>query len=427
MAHGFVQVVRRDRTPFERFFWILVIVAACVPCILFAGVAWTHFWHHPTVITLERDHWNWVTAFPSITACPVSFKMDTLAEIAENKTVPTAKLELFSEFLQDLFYGNYSTYGNLEKYKEDFDDIPPEMYIDLNYQLCYLGDTEQEFISFDRNMTKIMTEYGFCYNYNSEIAPYFSYEYWKHNHLHKLPTARIDYITPALESPMFKLNSIDANVMFFMHGKNELIDLMSKRFLVEGMKFTVLEVNSQSTWSPKSMRNLHISQRHCRFIDESNLKYSPVYSTKLCKIECRIEMALRLCKCLPFYYRNLHGSKICGIDGMMCLSQHDDQMIRLRDGDGNNLCQCEPNCNEDIVTVLAGDSKDWIFGCVAQIIYIFNIPVRYRRSIIYSLTDLLVQIGGITGLCFGLSVLSVMEVIYFLTLRFYWAVIRDRS
>lgn len=51
-------------------------------------------------------------------------------------------------------------------------------------------------------------------------------------------------------------------------------------------------------------------------------------------------------------------------------------------------------------------------------INIINIPNnRYMRNVVFTSLDLVVSIGGIAGLFFGASVLSIVEIIYIIFLR----------
>lgn len=45
---------------------------------------------------------------------------------------------------------------------------------------------------------------------------------------------------------------------------------------------------------------------------------------------------------------------------------------------------------------------------------------KHVRAIIFGSTDFLASVGGGAGLCLGASVISFIEVFYFLTLRLYW-------
>lgn len=50
-------------------------------------------------------------------------------------------------------------------------------------------------------------------------------------------------------------------------------------------------------------KTLQPNQRKCRFYYESNLRYSPVYSYVLCRIDCRAKFAEKLCGCVPHFYK----------------------------------------------------------------------------------------------------------------------------
>lgn len=50
---------------------------------------------------------------------------------------------------------------------------------------------------------------------------------------------------------------------------------------------------------------------------------------------------------------------------------------------------------------------------------------KFRKRL-YGTTDLIANTGGILGLCLGFSILSGVEVLYFLTLRLFWKRCRKR-
>ncbi len=61
--------------------------------------------------------------------------------------------------------------------------------------------------------------------------------------------------------------------------------------------FTVLE----TTVSPE-IYDLSPSQRKCRFMLEPAVPHMQVYSFNLCRMQCRKEIAYRLCGCAPYFY-----------------------------------------------------------------------------------------------------------------------------
>lgn len=45
--------------------------------------------------------------------------------------------------------------------------------------------------------------------------------------------------------------------------------------------------------------------------------------------------------------------------------------------------------------------------------------VRYRRDQLYSVEDILGNIGGTLGLCTGFSLVTIVEIVYFFTCRWF--------
>ena len=65
-----------------------------------------------------------------------------------------------------------------------------------------------------------------------------------------------------------------------------------------------VKVVSLTIYSTEDVRSLSVSQRKCRFLEESDLDISPVYSYNLCRMQCRVTQALQLCGCVPHFYRS---------------------------------------------------------------------------------------------------------------------------
>ena len=58
--------------------------------------------------------------------------------------------------------------------------------------------------------------------------------------------------------------------------------------------------------SKENVRSLVLRQRNCRFNQESDLRFfSSFYTKGLCKLNCKLEIFLNLCDCVPFYSFNV--------------------------------------------------------------------------------------------------------------------------
>lgn len=60
------------------------------------------------------------------------------------------------------------------------------------------------------------------------------------------------------------------------------------------------EINS--VISVDNLKRLTPARRKCRFFTEPDSKYFNIYTENLCKMNCRINAAIALCKCRPFFY-----------------------------------------------------------------------------------------------------------------------------
>lgn len=100
------------------------------------------------------------------------------------------------------------------------------------------------------------------------------------------------------------------------------------------------------------MFRLSISQRQCRFTNEAEtMASSPVYSYNLCKIECRKQLAIQKCGCIPHFYRatgkKRETYKICDFSGLVCLLHIKGGCLVF-----SNLADTDPNSNFHISDAL---------------------------------------------------------------------------
>lgn len=94
-------------------------------------------------------------------------------------------------------------------------------------------------------------------------------------------------------------------LQIFLHGPYEVADASSKGISSENGYFLQLYLSALALFTSERAKNLKPSQRKCRFYYESTLQHSPVYSYVLCRMECRITLAKKLCNCIPHFYRKL--------------------------------------------------------------------------------------------------------------------------
>ncbi|OWR48797.1 hypothetical protein KGM_210227 [Danaus plexippus plexippus] len=206
----------------------------------------------------------------------------------------------------------------------------------------------------------------------------------------------------------------------YIHGPLEVPDISTKRHYADENYYMKIYVTAMTVYTSPEAARLSVGQRRCRFLHENSLKHNSVYTYNMCRMECRLRLCLKYCKCVPFFYRN-GKEKICDVDGMQCLAKYKDDLIKLRTKDGKKVsCECLPICDDVNYIVQSHALHEWFLGTFFQWGIVTYPRMRYRRDIIFGFTDVLVAVGGMAGLFLGCSVLSFMEIVYFLTLRLFW-------
>ncbi|CAH1407456.1 unnamed protein product [Nezara viridula] len=326
-------------------------------------------------------------------------------------------LEKGVEFLNSLANWTYPNLGqiiaNHEIEPSDYQDLLMSLRVNFSYILPNLPTIQELSLS--------MTEVGICYSLNSQMAFYGDPRFWMSNGWNLRKPVTLIHGNPLDVAELsVQVNDIKVSFNVYLHDSEEVVDGSSNSmFPVRLQEAMYLDTNVLSIYSTDATRKLSVQQRKCRFMDESNLETSPVYSYRLCQSECRMHLSLKLCGCIPYFYRNSGKYKVCGSTGMNCLNKYRDRLLKLREGNKREECDCFQNCNFVNVWTTRVLQGAWNRDTVVRLSLDSYPRYRLKRDIVYSFGDLLAQMGGAAGLCFGCSVLSIFEVFYIITLRLF--------
>uniref|UniRef100_A0A182VZA7 Pickpocket n=1 Tax=Anopheles minimus TaxID=112268 RepID=A0A182VZA7_9DIPT len=189
------------------------------------------------------------------------------------------------------------------------------------------------------------------------------------------------------------------------------------------------------------IRKVAQTQRQCVFASEANLSYYSVYSRNNCELECEAKLILENCGCVLYYLPKLYeDTKICSRANARCYEQIRSSIAFT--ANTSLSCTCLPGCFEisyipDVTTAelqvgkfgiretLLDNVKDEQYARNnLALIYIFVKDTYYRsftKGELVGFTDFLSNVGGLLGLFLGFSIISLIEVIYYMTLRPYCA------
>ncbi|XP_053603999.1 pickpocket protein 28-like [Plodia interpunctella] len=205
-----------------------------------------------------------------------------------------------------------------------------------------------------------------------------------------------------------------------------------------------LKVNMMNT--SEKLLNYDAETRQCFFSSEKYLRYFKLYTASNCLLECMSNYSYEICKCVSFHMPYTDSRSICTLQQADCLREAGGANRKLTDFISE--CDCLPNCNsityeaeilktefnleKSVVNYFKMIEVDGVADYFRSYEY-SKLEVYYRdsgfvtitRSELFGITDFLANIGGLLGLFMGFSFLSLVEIVYFFSIRLGYTLRKD--
>ncbi|XP_054087733.1 pickpocket protein 28-like [Zeugodacus cucurbitae] len=222
-----------------------------------------------------------------------------------------------------------------------------------------------------------------------------------------------------------------------LHNPLEVPNMREIGLLLAPGRETKVRIKAVKTESETRLRSMKNYYRVCYFQDEYPLKNYRAYTQRNCEVECLMNMLLTYCGCVTHFLPIFYGNQtICSIYESSCVNRVQQQSMVTKNGNG---CPeiCWPSCYDltylpDFFTTPITHSgfqisnqviKNMSSSYVEKNIAVVNIYFKeswYRsnkQSEYIGMTDFLSSIGGILGLFFGFSFISLAEIAFYLVLK----------
>ncbi|XP_017835475.1 pickpocket protein 28 [Drosophila busckii] len=194
--------------------------------------------------------------------------------------------------------------------------------------------------------------------------------------------------------------------------------------------------------STDNLREISSDKRQCYFDDERDLQYFRSYSQSNCQTECLANFTMNRCGCVKFWMPKPFHVPVCGVDSIACYTAAQDELYMLLqnqtmqqsiDPTAPIMCDCMPACTsleynfeisravydiEKTITALREvyEVTD-VIGSRLTVYFKEQQFTAIKRTILFGVSTLISNCGGIFGLFMGISSLSFIELVYFFCMR----------
>lgn len=175
-------------------------------------------------------------------------------------------------------------------------------------------------------------------------------------------------------------------------------------------------------------------QRKCIASNEHDLVFFQKYTQSNCQLDVFVLETIKLCKCSLFWMPRFNDTKICRLLSKVLCTYKVEQKVH----DANLTAKCLPACNSITYNAEISMSKldnrailkilnrfynagqtDSVDMALIGISFKNQQYFFMRRSELYGRYNFIAGCGGILSLFMGVSLLSVVEILYSATLRLY--------
>ncbi|XP_070495297.1 sodium channel protein Nach [Chironomus tepperi] len=427
--HGAKYVVDKEKYSFyERIFWTVCIILSWVGSVFLILASLDAFNNNAISFVVESSYRDWDTDFPAVFLCE-NKNMDRVQEAADRIFGEDHDFTL-EEVLSEIAYFRGESYHTIHECTGEVENINLKCilgnyshYAGLVRSSCEnsLAECTWNDVQFEccKHFIPLSTEIGECFALNSEQTI-------KPKNYTRLNMMSNRYVGPGV----LKIKILTESFLYTI-GTYEVPNLVTpKTDILQIDQF----INYKRHLSVKNVENdieardVSIEQRKCRFPDENYLDVHKYYSFSACSAQCRKDEQMRYCGCNSHVMPNTNVSQHCDIDGLVCLNEHyEDLSIVIAPWSRNRkkrgvVCDCMPSCNE-IDLVMVHEVRDNIFDpnvdpySIIELSLAFLPTERFKRNVVRGKLDLVVSIGGSTGLFVGASLLSFVEIVYYFTIR----------
>ncbi|XP_028176949.1 pickpocket protein 28-like [Ostrinia furnacalis] len=482
--HGFRYVLDERFTLVERIWWVVMVIISIVVCAFFIRKVWVKWDETPVIVSFaETSNSVWHIPFPAVTLCSETKPRQRIFNFTKASKERWSNPSMISDEDLKLYHDMLLLCNNDRSDGPDYADIkssiktlqklaPPreELFMDCLWQ--NLTCPEMFFPT--------LTKDGYCYTFNMLSAD----EMFRMENLHKdyyhvggmnrskwtlergYPNDETVQTYP-LRGPSYggvefevilltDIRDLDQvcrgpvqGFKIWLHSPAELPNMGQNFFRLPIQYQSAAAIMPRVMDTSDGLKHYPPHKRQCYFPDERYLHFFRTYTQRNCELECSSNHTALRCGCVPLYMPHGPNTKVCGGGKRQCILDALEELSlsksSLRPESKNQVqeCDCLQACTElkydaevsqavyDLTTYRLNPDPDiaqgWRLPSGLVVYFSDEIYTSLRRSELYGGVDFLANCGGIMGLFMGFSFLSLVEIIYYFSMRLFCHIRRSST
>ncbi|XP_055689017.1 pickpocket protein 19-like [Lutzomyia longipalpis] len=442
-VHGIKYLVDDDLHPAERIFWFILLALAVFGTVNVSLLLSRRFSSSPLATVIESTIYPVSEIpYPAVTICTSnrinwSHVDDAVgqyaASVGGNLANMTVTLKYFlaegiERMLSDEFdlvrnfpQNNHQSHRELEhiNFGQLLHEISPRCS-NIFKEPCWWRN---KYVNCCTIFVHQVTTYGHCFAfnalYNEEAARHLNETDW--------PWRTSNYgdwsgLRVTLRNPQAR------GIGVIIHHPIEWPQ--TAKFIPTG-SIAIFSITPTFSYSSSSVGRFTPTQRGCllesEISDEETVMSLPglKYHLENCIAECRQRYMVQYCNCTVDFMYPTGSYPICNATGLRCIGNFVGKWRKytvlqphIHTPKDTTLCAtCLPQCRHVTYSIatesntLPAEDRDLI---TLDIHFRYATMVKYRTYVVYEFLDLIVAFGGIAGLFLGSSLLSIVEILYYI-------------
>lgn len=253
-------------------------------------------------------------------------------------------------------------------------------------------------------------------------------------------------VTMRFNKNVFKTSCLVGQKGFkvILHTPGDIPNVKKQSFQSSLNQRTIVIVKPSMITTSQNLARTKPGRRQCYFEGEKKLKFFKNYTQNNCELECRANYTLRACGCVKYFMPRDEQTPICNITSLPCLKKCRGDYARMmkyvmiyheNEKDSKIFCNCLPTCssvsydfelsqlqfdmeelNEYVKYIYDDQGEDFVTATF-EIIFKDDYFMSSQRNEIYGWKDFIANCGGVIGLFIGTSIISFIEIFYYLVFK----------